>query len=1596
MVVLAVGVLSVSGQDLGITVSPSGLMLKEGKPYRSIGGNDPFDSAEWFENNNASYLQTFAQMKASGLKTVRLSTKGWYASWKLSYLSITDKAAYFAKMDQIVDAAAQNDVGVILLLFWWVSAVSDNYGEPEIAATIPGSKTYKAMAQFATDMAEHYKDNPAVVGYDLINEINLLPDQPNSDQSVTGRWTAEGIQVMNANLLGAIRAVDPKRLLSTGATDARGNQFHFSNYCTWNLDTPDQMSHENAMAHPDPADVLGIHYYPDSTLQSYGTNWEVYNALVLQTRKPFYAGEFGNGDGNKPAVERATNFNIALANLIANRVPLMSQWYIGAPQYPGGVTAGPTGSLAFVWNAMAQANAQYEYGPWTSLSVISGSWSSTGSWASASVPTTTTDVHLPTDSSSRTLTISNATAYARNLAVGNASTTDQAATIEISGSGQLVLGQNTTLTFDTTTDGTTPTTYTVTNVHGQFLDSSSRSAILSINQSAGETKPAIVANTVSAYRMNVGTRANITAATGELNLFDGLSVGAGFVQQTGGVVRVGLDANVVGGTPAGLVLGAGASPKYQLSNGTLAASGITGTGNVAIDWQGGAISTLGGASMSVGSGVDLQMSVSGTHALHVADADQSMTLNAATKISGSGNLTKSGPGKLVLDGSTSDYTYTGTTTVTDGILQVKNQSALPGWNTAGKVSAAARTVYASDGTVTAGTVAFNVGGTGEWTTGNLGTILGTSGRITFGDGSALGIDTSNAGTVTLNSRIRGVKGITKLGTGTLTLNPTTGNNDFTGIATVLGGTLQLGSTGNTIIPTVSGLDVRAGGTLDLGGKSITFSAAFQATTPHPDPALSWAPFLTQPSRVTFAGGTVQNGTINNNTSASGFDSIYDAQSGTVSANLAGSSLLWKTTPGTLTLTGNNAYSGGTRISKGMLILGHANALSTTGDIVFMNGTLKYATGITTDLSSRFQNSYSAICIDCNGQTVTFASPLAASNRSGLKKVGAGTLILAAANSYTGGTWIAEGTLRTDVAGALPASAVNDMTFAPGGILDLNGTAQTVGNLYSMGTGSVINNKSGTQATLTVSGVKVSQFNGILADHEMGTGTLALSHTGSGMLTLTGTNTFTGPTTVSAGSLQLSSASGPALRGPVTLAGGTWLRATVDNQFGPTSTLNLNGEIVMQNTSQTVAGLTGVGVVQNDHLYSGAGLVTNGTATLTVNNSSENTFSGTLRDNAAGNGKLALTKTGNGTLILNNSHTFTGGTRVDAGTLAVNGTLLSTAGITVNSGAVLSGTGSVSRVTVASGGTLTPGLAVTPGELHTGNLTVEAGGMLTLRVGTSNDVVTVAGDLVLNGTVTLASSGGMVNGGTPLFTYSGSFSGTPNLVAPAGYVATLDMTEPGVLRVLLTATLPFSETFEDTPAGMANVLGPVDGQRGWQAEAAEGVTVQTGRVYAGQKAAALPPDTMLRHAFTNAGAVVWCDFFVQAERVPEGESIPVEQKSSVAFYLDSAGRVVMQSGADWCTCATFATVNNEWVRFTVRLDYAARKWDLYASRAMSGGAAVRVGRALDFVTGSTNMKVREFRVSTDGTENAYLDNLSITDASVSGIPFHLLGTQIMLY
>jgi hypothetical protein len=204
-------------------------------------------------------------------------------------------------------------------------------------------------------------------------------------------------------------------------------------------------------------------------------------------------------------------------------------------------------------------------------------------------------------------------------------------------------------------------------------------------------------------------------------------------------------------------------------------------------------------------------------------------------------------------------------------------------------------------------------------------------------------------------------------------------------------------------------------------------------------------------------------------------------------------------------------------------------------------------------------------------------------------------------------------------------------------------------------------------------------------------------------------------------------------------------------------------------------------------------------------------------------------------------------------------------------------------------------------------------------------------------------------------------------------------------------LPFIETFEDTPTNMAHVVGLLHGQHGWTSEPAESAVVQVNHVYAGQKALSLS-EGGASHSLSGLGATnVWFDFFLQPQMNPDESPFALEQNCSVALYLNSAGKIVVQSGSQWQTCEGFAAASNEWIRLSVRLDYASRKWDLYAARAMQGSRSVRVARALDFVTGSAHAESSAFSVTAEGCVPTHFDNLSVTDEAMAGRPPHLLGT-----
>jgi outer membrane autotransporter protein len=343
-----------------------------------------------------------------------------------------------------------------------------------------------------------------------------------------------------------------------------------------------------------------------------------------------------------------------------------------------------------------------------------------------------------------------------------------------------------------------------------------------------------------------------------------------------------------------------------------------------------------------------------------------------------------------------------------------------------------------------------------------------------------------------------------------------------------GGVLDL----NNFDLTASAL-LGTGGTVELGSATLTTSGTGNWTFDgviNGTGSFAMSSFGTQTltGANTYSGGTtITNGTlIGNSTSLQGdivnnaaltFD---QASAGTYADIISGTGALTKTGAGTLTLTGANTYSGGTTVSAGILA---GNTDSLQGDV-------------TNNSILRFDQATAG----------TYAGIISGSGD--FQKTGAGTLTLTGANTYTGDTDIAAGTLIGDTT-SLQGNITNDAalvfdqasagTYAGAisgtGALTKTGTGDlrlTGANTYAGGTtvsaGTLTGNTNSLQgnitnnATLTFAQAAAGTYAGVIS------GTGALSKTGSGALTLTGANTHSGGTTVSDGALYINGSIGDVL------------------------------------------------------------------------------------------------------------------------------------------------------------------------------------------------------------------------------------------------------------------------------------------------------------------------------------------------------------------------------------------------------------------------------------------------------------------------------------
>jgi autotransporter-associated beta strand protein len=330
----------------------------------------------------------------------------------------------------------------------------------------------------------------------------------------------------------------------------------------------------------------------------------------------------------------------------------------------------------------------------------------------------------------------------------------------------------------------------------------------------------------------------------------------------------------------------------------------------------------------------------------------------------------------------------------------------------------------------------------------------------------------------------------------------------------------------------------------------------------------------------------------------------------------------------------------------------------------------------------------------------------------------------------------------------------------------------------------------TSGTLTInvaSGTTYAYGDGSLANSGLISGAVSIVKSGSGAQILGGANTYTGTTTLSAG----------------TLRSGT---GTVGNSAFGSGVLALNGGTLTSGTdngARTFANNVSVGgdVAFGDATATGglafSGTVDLGNATRTLTTVQTLTFSGPISNGG-------LIKSGTALLTMTGNNTYSGATTVSAGGLKVNG-VLGSGSLSVAASAWLMGTGTINGPVTISG-TLTPGAS--PGVITLGSLVLTPTSSTVIEIasagtrGTDYDGVSIldAGGLTYGGTMTLAFGGSAIDNNTTfdVFSFTGSSAGSLAAIESSGfYAGTWTPLGSGTFQLVKDAqTITFSQSSGD--------------------------------------------------------------------------------------------------------------------------------------------------------------------------------------------------------
>jgi fibronectin-binding autotransporter adhesin len=645
-----------------------------------------------------------------------------------------------------------------------------------------------------------------------------------------------------------------------------------------------------------------------------------------------------------------------------------------------------------------------------------------------------------------------------------------------------------------------------------------------------------------------------------LDLSSGSATQSGEVTGSGAIVKTGNGTIALTGSvnyTGATTITAGTLQIGNDTNASLASSGVTNDGTLVFDGSGvyfgvitgsGAVvfqgttsnfiltsdqTYTGGTTIAAGSRLQLGSdSAAGSLLGNIVNngaliIDRSNDYTLAGNISGSGSLTLIGYDANVLTLS-GDNSYTDGTTI----------SASPGKHPVVHLGSANALGTQGSVKLSGGTLQFSSENTQDY-----------SSRFTDDDNQQFRFDT-NGQSVTFATGLASAGGtLTKLGDGTLTLS---GSSTYTGATTITAGTLRIGDGTTVSLASSNIVDdsalvfdgagsysgvISGAGTLAKSGNgtmTLTANQTYTGATSVSGGTLVLAGTVSYTGATTITAGTLQ---IGNGTSASLASSgvtndgalVFDGGNSTYAGIISGSGSLTKTGAGTLTLTGENTYIGDTTITSGTLALGGASGTtgSVGGDIV-NNASLLFERSNVATYANNISGSGSLTLIGYTGTSMT----------------------LSGNNTFAGGVSLAAAPGNSPVlvlASANPLGSAGTITL---GGFTLKYAADNVTD-YSARFSIAANQK----YLIDTNGHDVTFASGLTSSGGN------LTKSGAGILTLSGTNTFTGATSVEAGTLLIN---GSLANTAVTVAGGATLGGS--GTIGGLTTIADGGILLASRTS----------------------------------------------------------------------------------------------------------------------------------------------------------------------------------------------------------------------------------------------------------------------------------------------------------------------------------------------------------------------------------------------------------------------------------------------